>query len=127
MRTALLLLSLCAACEPAPADMPFDSDGDGLMDDEEEALGTDPSKSDSDGDGFADGAEVDGYTDPSDKEDHPYTGGWKIDSCRHDVQATNNEVGGVAANFEVTDQFGDTLRLHDFCNQAVFLESSAYW
>lgn len=127
MRSALLLLALAAGCDPAPVDMPFDSDGDGLMDDEEVALGTDPAKADSDGDGYADGAELDGFTDPADKEDHPYTGGWKIDSCRHDVQATGNSVGDIAEDFELTDQFGDTLRLHDFCAQAVFIESSAYW
>ena len=35
-----------------------DSDGDGLNDDEEVALGTDPLVQDSDGDGLTDGAEV---------------------------------------------------------------------
>ncbi len=35
-----------------------DSDGDGLTDDEERAIGTDPNKKDSDGDGVDDGVEV---------------------------------------------------------------------
>jgi hypothetical protein len=48
----------------------IDSDGDGLMDDEEEILGTDPNNPDSDGDGIIDGDEIDQGTDPlkSDKE-----------------------------------------------------------
>lgn len=45
---------------------PKDSDEDGLTDDEEAELGTDPSNPDSDGDGLMDGEEVDGDnpTDP---------------------------------------------------------------
>jgi hypothetical protein len=42
----------------------IDSDGDGLMNDEEEALGTDPFNPDTDGDGINDGDEVDRGTDP---------------------------------------------------------------
>jgi len=42
-----------------------DTDGDGLTDDEEAALGTNPTKPDTDGDGLTDGAEVQQYgTDP---------------------------------------------------------------
>jgi hypothetical protein len=41
-----------------------DTDGDGLPDSEEIALGTDPNNSDSDGDGISDGAEVTNGTDP---------------------------------------------------------------
>jgi len=36
----------------------FDGDSDGLFDDEEDALGTDPGNADSDGDGLLDGAEL---------------------------------------------------------------------
>lgn len=44
---------------------PGDRDGDGLTDDEEAALGTDPDNPDTDGDGISDGDEVDGGTDPT--------------------------------------------------------------
>jgi MYXO-CTERM domain-containing protein len=44
----------------------FDTDGDGLTDDEEEAAGTDPLDDDTDDDGIGDGAEVD--TDPTDPD-----------------------------------------------------------
>ena len=49
-----------------------DSDGDGLTDDEETALGTDPHNADTDGDGLSDGDEVHTYgTDPTDPDtDH---------------------------------------------------------
>jgi hypothetical protein len=43
-----------------------DSDGDGLSDDEEEDLGTDPDDADSDDDGIEDGDEVDCGSDPND-------------------------------------------------------------
>jgi hypothetical protein len=46
-----------------------DSDGDGLTDGEEAALGTDPDNIDSDGDGLNDGDEVDTYgTDPNESD-----------------------------------------------------------
>lgn len=48
-----------------------DSDGDGLTDDEEATLGTDPAVVDTDGDGYSDGAEVRASTDPLDPESHP--------------------------------------------------------
>ena len=127
MKRLVLLSAMAVACDAAPVDIPFDSDGDGMMDDDEVAAGTDPENADSDDDGWEDGEEVASYTDPADPDDHPYTGGWKIDSCRHDVEPTGNAVGDIAYDFELEDQFGDTLHLHDFCGQAVFIESSAFW
>ena len=43
---------------------PEDSDGDGLTDEEEEELGTDPTNPDTDGDGIRDDVEAGGTTDP---------------------------------------------------------------
>lgn len=45
-----------------------DSDGDGLTDDEEADLGTDPNNPDTDGDGVTDGDEIAGGTDPNTPE-----------------------------------------------------------
>jgi thiol-disulfide isomerase/thioredoxin len=42
-----------------------DSDGDGLSNEDEEALGSDPDNADTDGDGIDDGAEVEAGTDPT--------------------------------------------------------------
>lgn len=53
--------------QPAPADecAGIDTDGDGLGDSVEDALGTDPNNPDTDGDGLTDGEEVNEYgTDP---------------------------------------------------------------
>ena len=57
-------------------DPDLDSDGDGLTDVEEEALGTDPMSSDSDGDEFSDSEEVASGTVPTVFLVHPYYGGW---------------------------------------------------
>jgi hypothetical protein len=46
-----------------------DRDGDGIPDDEEDELGTDPDDADSDGDGTSDGDEVRNGTDPTDPND----------------------------------------------------------
>ncbi len=52
---------------------PFDSDSDddGLNDGKELELGTDPNKADSDGDGFTDGDEVAAGTDPNNADSIP--------------------------------------------------------
>ena len=51
--------------DPATLDATADDDGDGLDNDEEAALGTDPAESDSDGDGVSDTDEFDRGTDPT--------------------------------------------------------------
>ncbi len=48
-----------------------DTDGDGISDELENLLGTDPLKSDTDGDGFPDGLEIALGTDPRDKDSMP--------------------------------------------------------
>jgi hypothetical protein len=48
-----------------------DTDGDGLIDGEEVFLGTDPTNPDTDGDGFDDLVEAQSGTSPLDPEDHP--------------------------------------------------------
>ncbi len=123
------------ACAPSKVDLDFDgnngprrdSDGGGVTDQEEEELGTDPDSEDSDGDGWADGVEVDGFTDPTDPNDHPYTGGWPIDECRHDIVSTGGTgVGAIVDNYTLTDQYGEEIRLHDFCDHVVLLEAVGF-
>jgi hypothetical protein len=104
-----------------------DSDGDGLGDGDEITAGTDPLVEDTDGDSYTDGDEVHGNTDPLDAEDKPYAGGYQIDACRWDYEGTGTSVGDIAYNFELVDQYGETVRLHDFCNQVVLLISGATW
>jgi len=104
-----------------------DTDGDGLTDCEEADLGTDPSLEDTDGDGYTDGEETLGHTDPLESEDHPYAGGWPIAACRDDIVATGDAEGDIVEDFALEDQFGDTVRLHSFCDRTVLLVSSAFW
>src|SRR5690606_16408603 len=74
----LLMLPLvggCEGCSPTPPagdggvvireDCGPDRDGDGICDEQEVELGTDPDGADSDGDGIDDADEIRGGTDPS--------------------------------------------------------------
>ena len=130
MRTLLLpvVLSLVSlGCAQAQVDLPLDLDGDGLLSDLEEQLGTDPDDDDSDGDGWSDGDEVDQNTDPLDSGSKPYLGGWDIDGCADDVSATGSKAGDVPDDFAMEDQYGDTVSLYDFCNRVVVLIAAAEW
>ncbi len=100
-----------------------DADGDGLGDAEEAELGTDPNNPDTDADGWNDGDEVESNTDPLDATDHPYTGGWPIDPCRNDLVGEGWIEGMVIPQTERMDQYGDTVRLHDFCEHAILITS----
>jgi hypothetical protein len=62
-----------------------DTDGDGLSDEEEAAIGTDPTNPDTDGDGLSDGVEVALGTDPLD----PDTDGDGIDDGTEVLQMTD--------------------------------------
>ena len=106
-----------------------DEDGDGLTNAEEAELGTDPLELDSDGDGTDDLAEVESNTDPNDAASKPYIGGWPIDSCADDITGapSSNAEGEVVNNFQLVDQYGDTVNFYDFCDHAVLLVVSAEW
>jgi hypothetical protein len=128
----LLLLLPCglaaSACGAPYVTMPFDTDKDGLLDTEEVDYGTDPAIADTDGDAYDDGDEVAGGTNPLDANDHPYYGGWNIDfSCRSEIMATGNAEGLITDNFELLDQFGEMVRLWDFCGRAILLVGGAGW
>lgn len=126
--TAGLALAALVGCAPAEVDIPFDDDGDGLLADEELALNTNPADPDTDGDGHLDGEEVEAGTDPTDIDDYPYRGGYGVDgACRDSITATGNGVGDITDNFTLTDQFGDGVKLWDFCGRAVLLVTGAFW
>ena len=54
-----------------------------------------------------------------------YTGGYNPNPCT--AQTTGYAVGQVAGDFNLTDQYGETLTLSDFCNNTVLLVSAAFW
>ncbi len=119
----ILLVLGGGACDPGAKD----SDGDGLSDSAEEALGTDPASPDSDGDGYDDGVEVDGNTNPQDSGDFPYLGGWAIGDCRNGISGEGWEEGDVVQAFSLVDQFNETVDFHDFCGRVILIEVGAMW
>ena len=127
MRAWLPLATLLTGCATATLEVTLDLDGDGLLSDWEEANGLDPTKADTDGDGIDDDKELKEGTDPTDALDRPYKGGWGKDACRHDYDGTGYDVGDIAMPFELVDQFGDTLKLADFCGRQVLLMSHSFW
>ena len=119
----MLWIALFACATQVGVD--YDDDGDGLIG--EATWGTDPANPDSDGDGRLDGAEVAQGHDPLDPGDYPYTGGWKVDQeCRHDVEPSGEALGDVLANFTLPDQYGDSWRLHDFCNHELYVYATFF-
>lgn len=109
--------ALLAACSDDPSSTdPLEDGGD---------AGLDPA-GDEDGDGYTNGEEADGGSDPLDATDVPYAGGWKKGDCRNDIDPTGDDVGEVAYDFALVDQYGDTVHLHDFCDRTVMLEFSGF-
>jgi hypothetical protein len=66
---------------PKPPDAGIDTDGDGVPDDKEEAIGTDPNNPDSDGDGLDDGEELERGANPlnPDTDGDGFTDGEEVD------------------------------------------------
>lgn len=139
-----------------PGEEDVDSDGDGLLDKDEEALGTDPDNVDSDGDGLGDGEEVndygtdplstdsdgDGYedgwevtegTDPADESSVIYTGGWPYNPDKDDMSdpgwGDTAESGAQMPRFAWLDQYGEEVDIYDFAYQGkpIVIDLSGVW
>lgn len=118
-----LPLTLCFAC--------VEDDG-GAADD----LGVGSESGDGDnGDGDpGDGDPGDGDTDepPGCDGTSPYQGGWEIGCCQGEVAPTPWNPGGIGQgsvlpDWTFTDQFGDSVRVWDFCHNAIYFEYVAFW
>lgn len=109
------------ACHAAP-----DSDGDGLDDCTEAALGTDPHAADTDGDGLTDGEEVDCTSSPTDPTQACYACGWPHNNpgSFSDVGPT---VGSTLDNLELIDQCGERVQLWDLSGAWHILFMTASW
>jgi hypothetical protein len=80
-----------------------DTDGDGLKDGDEEAYGTDPLLSDTDGDGYSDYKEIQAGSDPLDENSVPSCPG----DFDHDGDVDGSDLAVFAADFGRTDCDGD--------------------
>jgi len=104
-----------------------DADGDGLADGWETEAGLNPEETDSDGDGWSDDEEVWGFADPGDPDDHPYIGGWPRGPVPADLESTGQDVGDIADDFRLLDQFGEEVSLWSFYGQVILIENAAEW
>lgn len=108
-----------------------DIDGDGLSNDEEAALGTDPESADSDGDGWSDKEEADLGTDPLDPFSWEYgTERWPDFSDEAEAAGVSSDVWDrteVFPNFATTDQYGGDIELYDFYGYVIMIDFSAGW
>ncbi len=132
-----------------------DTDGDGILDTDEEAAGTDPAKPDSDADGLTDGAEStagtnplladtdgDSYwdaweltesTDPNDADSVIYIGGWPYNPNKDALEdpgwGERAREGNVLPRFAWVDQFGQEVDIYDFAGQgkSVVVDLSGAW
>jgi hypothetical protein len=111
-----------------------DSDLDRLEDGEEVTLGTDPRSPDTDLDGHLDGDEVEAGSDPLDGASLIYDGRWPYYADKHSLEGpppdpASAAVGTRFTRFALVDQFGWTVDLYDFYNadKPVVIDISAQW
>lgn len=83
---------------------PVDTDGDGLTDDEEAVLGTDPTSTDSDSDGLDDKQENDDGSDPldSDSDDDGLSDGDEVSTYATDPNNEDSDGDGYTDGEEIT-------------------------
>lgn len=110
-----------------------DSDGDRLEDGEELEAGTYPMDADTDGDGYLDGDEVAMGSDPTDDEDGIYEGFWPYyydkDSIEEGSFGSTAREGDEVPRLIAVDQFGEEVDLYDFAYQGkpIMVDVSAVW
>lgn len=109
-----------------------DDDQDGLANIDEGPAGTDPLVPDSDGDGVLDGAEVENGSDPLDMYSWPQGVGiwpdrYEISKQELSGDQTGWGLGDRLVNQQWTDQFGQTVQLHQFYGYVTVLSVGAVW
>lgn len=122
-----------SSAPPPPAVSPVaDEDEDGLLDADEEEMGTDPLLADSDGDHYSDRDELFEGTDPTSHADRIYTGGWPY---AYEKDFSDPGVRGFREPFQrverwrFVDQYGQEVDLFDFENDdaPVVLDLQTAW
>ena len=84
------------------------------------------------GSGDSQGSGEDGSDDGPDDPGSPYQGGWDIGDCQDSVYATaiypgSIEPGDVLQDWLLIDQFGELVRLYDFCHKVLYYEVATIW
>jgi hypothetical protein len=115
---------LCSGCDDPDA-----NGGDGMGTGDGETGGMEAADADvGDGDGdpadTGEPVECDGTS--------PYMGGWDIGCCQDEIVPNGWAMGGVKVgtimpDWTLTDQFGEAVRLWDFCHDAIWFEYVALW
>lgn len=125
----LLLLSLSCLSPPSPDGalvQSMDTDGDGLNLSEENRSLTDPNNPDTDADSYTDGEEVEAGTQPRNPYSRPYAGGYPDNACLDSTPSpTGTQIGDIAPDFALIDQFGELVSLYSFCKRPIVLYSCA--
>lgn len=142
------LLLACPSTGPdegkSEDDVPVDSDGDGLLDDDEGTYGTDPGAADSDGDGWNDGAEIDAGANPTLSYSHPFEqGDYLVGDCPVPPDTENAgptgtgsyqtsewtayQQGDVLDDFNNVDSYGQEITPYAFCGNYTLITESAMW
>lgn len=106
----------------APLPLPTsDLDGDGLSDDQEAVLHTDPFLADTDGDGYGDGEEFARQSDPASALSTPENSGTQGPSGNLTARGEGGKLRLVIGVHEPEFQFGDAwVRIGVFASQQVF-------
>jgi hypothetical protein len=52
---------------------------------------------------------------------------WSIGDCADSLTGTGTKKGQIAYDFIQPDQYGNPLRLHDFCDRVVLVVGAAFW
>ncbi len=108
---SILFIGITGSIELLDEDGPVDSDGDGIVDREEQKLGTDPLDADTDSDGIRDNVELETKTDPlivdtdndgiSDGiEDRNRNG--RVDDGETDPRKADTDGGGISDSDEIS-------------------------
>jgi hypothetical protein len=99
----------------SPSSEPSSENDNGNNSDNSDNSGSDPS------------SEPDNREPSSEPEIPSYTGGYNVNLCSPEAQATGYAIGQVAGDFNLVDQFGENVRLSDFCGNAVLLVAATFW